>query len=289
MTLVANRSLDTGAAFPVWAPAGDSENAACGHGVWVELPLDAPTDELAREVSLLLRHAERNGETSVKAHGPKVAVGLSLATARCSPRDEPAGRFLAQLPWLDGELALRLDWLRERAGRAVAQRDRSSCDTVLRRRANDKMIGYDELFPADWDLLVQHGGATYWLCDQHCPKATCPCTSIVVQLYRIDGPSTDYAGKLTLDLHGPHRRPETTTPVAAALFEQAWRRYGEELVRRHQEVRAAVQRPPTPIPTPARPTAEAPTPSRNGPCPCGSGRKYKRCCAGTTKAPGEPG
>jgi hypothetical protein len=24
------------------------------------------------------------------------------------------------------------------------------------------------------------------------------------------------------------------------------------------------------------------TPSRNAPCPCGSGRKYKNCCAGKT-------
>jgi hypothetical protein len=287
MTVPANRSLDAGAAFPVWAPARDPETATCGHGVWVEIPLDAPAGDLAREVTLLLRHAERNNETSVNAHGPKVAVGLSLATARCSPRDEPAHRFLAALPWLDGELALHLDLLRERAARAVAQRDRSSCDAALARRANDKMIGYDELFPADWDLLVQHGGATYWLCDQHCPKATCPCAAIVVQLYRIDGPSTDYAGKLTLDLGGPHRHPETTTPVAAALFEPAWRRYGDELVRRHKEVRAAVQRVATA--TRARPHATVPAPSRNGPCPCGSGKKYKRCCAVTTKAPGEPG
>jgi hypothetical protein len=287
MAIVANRSLDAGAAFPVWAPARDSEPAACGHGVWVESPLDASADELAREVTLLLRRTERNSETSVHVHGPKVAVSLSLASARCSPCDERAGRFLAALPWLSGELALRLDLLRERAARAVAQRDRSSCDAALARRANDKMIGYDELFPADWDLLVQHAGATYWLCDQHCPKATCPCRAIVVQLYRVDGPSTDYAGKITLDLRGPHGRPETTTPVAAALFEPTWRRYGDELVRRHKEVRAAVQRMPTA--TPARLPAAAPAPSRNGPCPCGSGRKYKRCCAGATRGPGEPG
>ncbi|MGJ8514903.1 YchJ family protein [Carnimonas bestiolae] len=27
------------------------------------------------------------------------------------------------------------------------------------------------------------------------------------------------------------------------------------------------------------PTSVAPAPSRNAPCPCGSGKKYKRCCA----------
>jgi SEC-C motif-containing protein len=26
------------------------------------------------------------------------------------------------------------------------------------------------------------------------------------------------------------------------------------------------------------PAAAGPVPSRNGPCPCGSGKKYKRCC-----------
>jgi SWIM/SEC-C metal-binding protein len=29
---------------------------------------------------------------------------------------------------------------------------------------------------------------------------------------------------------------------------------------------------------PAEPTKAAPVPGRNDPCPCGSGRKYKKCC-----------
>ena len=28
-----------------------------------------------------------------------------------------------------------------------------------------------------------------------------------------------------------------------------------------------------------RPIRKSPTPKRNVPCPCGSGRKFKRCCA----------
>lgn len=31
--------------------------------------------------------------------------------------------------------------------------------------------------------------------------------------------------------------------------------------------------------TPREPIRRAPTPERNAPCPCGSGRKYKKCCA----------
>ena len=36
----------------------------------------------------------------------------------------------------------------------------------------------------------------------------------------------------------------------------------------------------------AKPARSAPAPGRNGPCPCGSGKKYKRCCVdGTPAAP----
>jgi hypothetical protein len=282
MTDVATRSLDAGGPFPVWAPAGTSEARACGHGVYVELPLDPTTVEVANEVTLLLRRADQSGATSVRAHGDPVAVRMSLATGQCSPRDDAARRFLAGLPWLAGELALHLDLLRERAARAVAQRDRSSCDAALAGRTDDRMLGYDELFPADWDLLVPHGPQAYLVVDQHCPKAACPCKAIVLQLYRIDDGSTEYAGKLTVDLRSSARHPEATTPVARALFDKIWRRYGDQLERRHAEVRAAVHRTSATVPAEQRATVSGP--SRNGPCPCGSGKKYKRCCADSNTA-----
>lgn len=275
MTVVTSRSLDAGGPFPLWAPTRDSKAPACGHGVWVETPLDATADELAREVTLWLRRAQRTHQTSLQAHGDRVAVAVSLATGRCSPRDELARVFVASLPWLAHELTANLEWLRERAARAVAQRDRSSCDVALARRADDLMLSYEELFPADWDLLVAHGGTSYWVADQHCPKATCPCNVVLLQLYRIDDASTHPAGTLTLDLRSPQARPEATTPLAAALFEPLWQRHGKELLRRRSEVRAAVER----LPTGTHSPQLSPTPSRSGPCPCGSGKKYKRCCA----------
>jgi hypothetical protein len=273
MTVVTNRSLDAGAPFPLWAPTRDSKDRACDHGVWVETPLDAAAEELAREVTLRLRHAARSSTTSLEARGDSVTVALSLDNGRCSPRDEAARRFLADLPWLADELARNLDWMAERASRAIAQRDRSSCAAALARRTDDLMISYEELFPADWDLLVLHGGKAYWVADQHCPKVACPCNVLVLQLYRLYDSSTYPAGKLTLDLRSSPQRPEATTPLAAELFEPVWQRHGKELLRRREEVRAAVQRAPTGMPT----TSSAP--SRNGPCPCGSGKKYKRCCA----------
>lgn len=284
MTIVATRSLDAGGPAPLWAPAPHAEAAACGHGVWVETRLDASADELAREVTLWLRDAHRAGATSVETSGDRVLVDVSLADGRCSPRDEAARRFVEGRPWLAAVLVDELDWLRERAARAVAQRDRSCCEVALVRRTDDMMVSYEDLFPADWDLLLPHEGKMYWVADQHCPKPHCPCTTIVAQIYRLDAERTHNAGRLTIEQRDATQRPKATTPVAASLFEPIWRRYGDELVRRNEEVRAAVRL--TAIAT-SPGHARASTPSRSGPCPCGSGRKYKRCCATAASAQGE--
>ena len=34
-----------------------------------------------------------------------------------------------------------------------------------------------------------------------------------------------------------------------------------------------------PLPTPVEPIKSDAKPKRNDPCPCGSGKKYKQCCA----------
>ena len=95
------------------------------------------------------------------------------------------------------------------------------------------------------------------------------------------------------------RRPAAPDPARARRVFQAdldeadvdWERDGEVLLQRFKP--EAVGRPPLPSVTPlpdhlARaqleatqepPAALARTgPSRNAPCPCGSGLKYKRCC-----------
>lgn len=69
----------------------------------------------------------------------------------------------------------------------------------------------------------------------------------------------------------PIREPATKADVELVLaavptFPLRWTRVGAELVR-------AGQARTEPVPAPARPRP----PSRNGPCPCGSGRKYKGC------------
>jgi hypothetical protein len=285
--------LDAGRPFSLWAPPPHADSTPCRHGVVVEPLLDASAGELAREVALRLRSADRLGETKVRAYDDRCVVVVSLATGRCEARDDAAARFLAEANWFADAIASSLDVLRERAARAVAQRDRSTCKRALEARTDDLMIPYHELFPADWDPVVMADGTAYHVVDQHCPNPACPCTEIVLGLYRLERDTARHVGDLRVDRREARPRAKATTPAASALFEIVWSEYGNELVRRHDEARAVVRtmahgaatRATPPV---ARATANAAPettaaiggrPSRNAPCPCGSGKKFKKCCA----------
>ena len=61
---------------------------------------------------------------------------------------------------------------------------------------------------------------------------------------------------------------EAVSPARAPLLAEASR-----LAERHGDPEGYL----TPAP---RPAPRGPRVGRNDPCPCGSGRKYKRCCLG---------
>jgi len=79
-----------------------------------------------------------------------------------------------------------------------------------------------------------------------------------------------------------HRVPFTGDPRHLSVLCAGWRRFYDHCrerlerlaatVRAEQAARADPQPAPQPAPAPSRP------PGRNDPCPCGSGRKYKKCC-----------
>jgi hypothetical protein len=159
MVAETTRSLDEGGPFLLQAPALEPGEPLCGHGVVVETRFEPRADAAGDTITLLLRRAERGEGVAVRAYGEPVMATLSLATGRCVPVDEDAARLVREHAWLGGALAERLDWLRDRARRAIAQRDReSSCQGALHGAEPGSMTPYDKLFPADWDLLIQHDG-----------------------------------------------------------------------------------------------------------------------------------
>jgi hypothetical protein len=184
-----------------------------------------------------------------------------------------------------------MDHVRQRAWRAVAQRDReTAARRVLARAEPGRMIAFHMLFPADWDLLFAQDGAIYWVVDQYCLNPACDCSSAALTLYQLGeaGSPPIAMGEAQVDL--ARERPvlevlEVSAEDARDLFAAFWDEYEERLRPRRDEVRRAVLLYAAPAAKPAlAPPSIAARPSRNAPCLCGSGKKFKRCCLGTAAA-----
>ncbi len=176
----AGKEIDTNAPLFVWA------SAECGHGVVVDTRIGH--DSLAHgSVTLELREIERDTGAWVNAFGDPVPVTCSLESGECTPHDHTSARFLYEHRWLKSALVDQLHHLRRRAVRAAAQVDRETSARRALANANpDAMIAHDELFPADWDLVVTIEGAPYWAVDLYCHNPQCTCTDVTVSFYQLE-------------------------------------------------------------------------------------------------------
>jgi hypothetical protein len=271
MTFSSNtRVLDAGGPLFLHEHPPYDPMPACGRGVCVEMP--ATVTAASEPLLVSLRPFERHDSGPAHVELERFDVAVSLATGKCSSRDAAAERLLDTYPWIAAALASQLEELRRRARRLVAQRDRSSYRATLDRAKPGAMLPYDRLFPYDWDLILRCDGHHVWACDQHCPNAACDCSEIVVILYDLNTPDVRSIGQLRIDLQSGSN---SSSPSAARLFEPLWAKHGAELIRRHHEARQVIV-----AHSASRRDATRPAnPGRNAPCPCGSGTKFKRCCA----------
>jgi transposase-like protein len=274
------REFDARSPLFVWAPAHGSGASECGHGVVIETHVEHGS--FARGVvTLELCEIERDTGVWVNAFGDPVSVTCSLDSGECTPHDHDGVRFLFERPWLKNALVGELHHLRRRAARAAAQADRETSPARALANANpNAMIAYDELFPADWDLVVHREGVPYWAVDLYCHNPQCTCTDVTVSFYELESGQRGSVGRLRLDVpkdDGELRIVEKSTgDELTALFLE---KYGEHLRARHADARRAILRfAPRRRPASAGPRPQAGRVPRNASCPCGSGKKYKRCC-----------
>ena len=272
------RSLDAGGPLLVSAPSDEDE------GLWVEARFET-LDVEQRTVFLEVRTVERDDDDgALFATSDPARVICRLETGACTADDAAARVLLSEHPELEARLQSHMDHVRQRAWRAVAQRDReTAARRVLANAEPGLMVAFHDLFPADWDLLFKHDGETYWVIDRYCPTPSCDCSSVALTLRRLrtDNPAPLVVGDADVDLACELPVLKVTTPAAREPFAAFSRELLERLPFRREEARRAVLRhaalsPATP-PALALAASRAP---RNAPCPCGSGKKFKRCCLG---------
>jgi len=269
------RSLDAGGPLLVSAPSDEAE------GLWVEARFET-LDVEQRTVVLEVRTVERDDDDSLYATSDPARVLCRLESGACTADDDAAGVLLAEHPELESRLESHMDHLRQRAWRALAQRDReTAARRVLANAEPGRMVAFEDLFPADWDLLFKHDGEIYWVIDRYCPTPSCDCSSVALTLYRLrtDNPAPLVIGDADADLASESPALVVKTPAAREPFAAFSHELLERLRSRREEARHAVLR--HAAPSPARPAALSLVASRtprNAPCPCGSGKKFKRCC-----------
>lgn len=216
------------------------------------------------------------------------------------------------------DLSLRLDLSGARASwdasadperQALAEafvRDRRMLETLTRRRqlvrawglskagASGRRVELGRTYSlGDFDpqgeacaLDLELGGAAWAVVDQYCVRPDCPCTSALLAFCRIADGRAKEVHTIAVDLHTGAACEARTEAALSPEQSRAWSalrdRLGptwrEELGLRRELVREIAARA-LDRRDPARAPRTQVSVGRNDACPCGSGKKYKRCCA----------
>lgn len=192
---------------------------------------------------------------------------LQLDSARCDTfTDDVVAWLHARLS--DPEQRARLA---ERWRRLRGQIGDPAYPSPLAPSRTDLLVPFNDVFPCDFDLTVVHDHRKYLALDQYCLEPRCTCDDVHVQFFDWMADPAPYIGYAMASIrrlpHADfHGEPEVRQ-LWAALLEQLGPTTLRDRFTRAREV--ATRRP---VPTLLN------TPARKALCPCGSGKKYKRCC-----------
>ena len=222
-----------------------------------------------------LRLSFAPGRPAARLRDAHACVTVDFETGECGKPtgdEELVAWFEAAL---DGELldGLWSRWLAFRGG-APECRGRPERETGV-------MVAHDEVFAGRRDVYLVDG-ARYEVRDFHCLEPDCTCDEAMVGFSQSWARDHEPVGLVRVRLSdGTPLAYDADGPEPTALLRRLFDAYAARhrdsgrLRRRHAELLAA---PPAPAPEPAR--RQDARVGRNDPCPCGSGKKYKRCCGG---------
>jgi hypothetical protein len=178
---------------------------------------------------------------------------------------------------IDGELldVLHDKWLRAKGMKSVPKTDWQPRDP-------GDLVGWYEAHPSDRpDVYIDEDGA-FLAEDLFCVNPTCTCSEVVLAFSPAAVRGASDVGSVRVRIPSLDVVERRVAPDNAALLDRLWnafaarhRHLAERLSHRKKhmaELAADHSRRRTPV------TRSTPRVGRNQPCPCGSGKKYKRCC-----------
>jgi hypothetical protein len=207
---------------------------------------------------------------------------LDIDTGNVAP-DDYDGRAPLSAEWvqyvqsqIDGELldVLHEKWLHAKGMKSVPKTDWEA-------REPGDLVGWYEAHPSDRsDVYLDDDGA--FLAEElFCMRPSCTCDEAVIAFAPAKTAGAQDVGSIRLRISTRNVIERRVEAGDAALLDRLWyafskrhRRLTARLSERNEQMvelaSGHLRRR-----TPARSTARV---GRNEPCPCGSGKKYKRCC-----------
>jgi len=151
--------------------------------------------------------------------------------------------------------------------------------------SNGLMSAYNDVLPYGDQLFVTINGKQCIILDQYCLLPKCSCTDTFLNIFSIDK-----VGKTGKELYAAslnYRKkqwklieedlfPVTLKTVRTAIEDQLPNIY-KQLHKRHIKLKAIYAHCKKKHYSPKE-ELQLPKVGRNDPCPCGSGKKYKKCC-----------
>lgn len=151
-----------------------------------------------------------------------------------------------------------------------------------------KTFSYMEIFDTTVGMVLQTpNGVDYYIYDQYCMNPSCKCNDVILQYVENDelesNKGTDFAILLSLknkkfeilDANGISKNEiqkliEGSLKDSSEAIELFEKRYEEMKTAGKEALQAGKEKA---VVKPVQVKIE-----RNSPCPCGSGKKYKKCC-----------
>jgi len=149
------------------------------------------------------------------------------------------------------------------------------------------LITYNDVLPYGKQLIVTPGNQEYLVLDHYCLKKNCSCTDTVLSFFALDEENRSETKEEVLTCFVNYRKRTWETEgaetcqidkkAAIQALKAQYPKIYEVLQERHKQLKmlyANYRKRHGVSPQPA----SLKTTGRNDPCPCGSGKKYKKCC-----------
>ncbi len=148
------------------------------------------------------------------------------------------------------------------------------------------LYGYNEILPYGDGIQVSLNHVDHTILDLYCLLPKCPCTDTILQIVPSNRLDTDVEDWYVLGLQydKKHWKTEENPPNPMSLdalrseIEKQNPGFYQILKERHKKVKRIYLNNRQKKFLATQPARTAKVVGRNDPCPCGSGKKYKKCC-----------